>query len=121
MTGSMVAIAGCRPLAAYDADWPLLQAALAARQVDAVYAVWDDADIDWGAFDLVVIRSTWDYVPRVGTFLAWAARVAAATSLLNPLEVIRWNVDKAYLADLASAGLAVIPTTCGWHRRASLS
>ena len=110
MSGPTVAIAGCRPLAAYDADWPLLHAALAARRIDAVYAIWDDPEVEWAAFDVVVIRSTWDYVPRVGGFLAWAARVAASTALLNPLEVIRWNVNKIYLADLAAAGLAVIPT-----------
>ena len=110
MPGPTVAIAGCRQLAAYDADWPLLHAALGSLGIQAAYAVWDDPAVEWGAFDLVIIRSTWDYVPRVDAFLAWAAKVAASTMLLNPLEVIRWNVNKTYLADLAAEGLAVIPT-----------
>ena len=35
--------------------------ALAARGVDASPAVWDDDGVDWAHFDLVVVRSTWDY------------------------------------------------------------
>jgi glutathione synthase/RimK-type ligase-like ATP-grasp enzyme len=30
--------------------------------------------------------------------------------VLNPLPILRWNTDKRYLADLAAAGLPVIPT-----------
>ncbi len=61
-------------------------------------------------FDLALLRSTWDYFDRLPEFLAWAERASRQTRLLNPLDVIRWNTDKHYLADLAAAGVPVVPT-----------
>lgn len=90
-----------------DEDLPPLIAAFAG---DAVAVCWDDAAVDWSAFDLVLLRSAWDYVPRLAEFLAWCERVAAVTTLLNPPALVRWNTDKHYLADLAAQGLATVPS-----------
>jgi hypothetical protein len=92
--------------ALFDDDQPLLPA-LTALGVDAVPAVWDDPGVDWSGFDLVVVRSTWDYVPRREQFLAWTRSVPR---LANPADVVAWNTDKRYLRDLASAGVPVVPT-----------
>lgn len=59
----------------------------------------------------MVVRSTWDYAWRVPEFLSWVDQVSQAALLANPAEVIRWNLDKRYLLDLAKAGLPVVPTT----------
>ena len=91
----------------FEDDAPLLPA-LAARGVDAVPAVWDDPSLDWASFDLVVVRSTWDYVPRRDEFVAWARSVPR---LANPADVVAWNTDKRYLRELAAAGVPVVPTT----------
>ncbi|WP_067487668.1 ATP-grasp domain-containing protein [Actinomadura hibisca] len=88
-------------------DVVALRAALAGLGVAAVPAIWDDPDIDWAAFDLVVVRSTWDYTDRRAEFLAWADGVPR---LLNDAAVLRWNTDKRYLRDLAGAGVPVVPT-----------
>ena len=80
---------------------------LTALGVAAEPVVWDSG-ADWASYDLVVVRSTWDYTLRREEFLAWAASVPR---LLNPVEVLRWNTDKRYLADLAAAGVPVVPTT----------
>lgn len=88
-------------------DDDLLREALVARGVEAVPAVWDDPGQDWAAYDLVVVRSTWDYTERVAEFLAWAD---AVPSLANPAAVLRWNTDKTYLRGLAEAGVPVVPT-----------
>ena len=100
---------------ATSADWPdldddsaLLVPALARLGVRAEPAVWDDPAVDWAAYDLVVVRSTWDYVPRRAEFLAWARGVPR---LHNPADVLAWNTDKTYLRDLAAAGVPVVPTT----------
>jgi hypothetical protein len=69
---------------------------------------WDDASADWDAFDAVIVRSTFDYSRRRDEFLAWAD--ALDGRLRNPPAVLRWNSDKRYLSDLASAGLPVVPT-----------
>ncbi len=95
-----VAIATCAELPELADDEPMLLDALRELGVDAVPAVWDDDSVDWGAYELVVIRSTWDYAARRGEFVAWAERVPR---LLNPAEVIRWNTDKCYLAELPSS------------------
>nr|WP_206440609.1 hypothetical protein [Streptomyces scabichelini] len=76
----------------------------------AVVVCWDDPDVEWGDFDLVVIRSAWDYSWRAAEFLAWAERCAAATTLANPVDVVRWNADKRYLGDLGAAGVPVVDT-----------
>lgn len=92
-----------------DDDAPLLDV-LASRGVHAEAVVWDDPAVDWGAFDLVVIRNTWDYMDRLEEYLAWAERVSQVTTLANPLEVVRWNTDKIYLRELERHGVAVVPT-----------
>lgn len=82
--------------------------ALDALGVDAEAAVWDDPSVDWAAYDLVVVRSCWDYAPRCEEFLAWVDMVPR---LANPAAVLRWNTDKRYLGELAAAGVPVVPTT----------
>lgn len=94
-----------------DEDMPLLLAALAARGLVAAEVVWDDPAVEWSGFDLVVVRSTWDYFARREEFLAWAERVAAVAELHNPVSVLRWNSDKRYLRDLERAGVPIVPTT----------
>jgi glutathione synthase/RimK-type ligase-like ATP-grasp enzyme len=95
-----VAIATCAELPELADDEPMLLDALRVLGVDAAPAVWDDDSVDWGAYDLVVIRSTWDYAARRAEFVKWAERVPR---LLNPAEVIRWNTDKRYLAELPNS------------------
>jgi glutathione synthase/RimK-type ligase-like ATP-grasp enzyme len=94
-----------------DDGWPLLRDAARAAGLEPAVAVWDDAAVDWAAFDLVVVIYTWGYVTRRARFLAWIDAVAPVTRLLNPAPVLRWNSDKAYLADLAAAGVPTVPTT----------
>lgn len=106
-TTPRIALATCSVLPHLDPDGAPLVRALAARGMDATSAVWDDPDVDWSAFDLVVVRSTWDYSSRRDDFVEWAD---AVPSLLNSADVLRWNTDKAYLKELEAAGIAVIPT-----------
>ena len=102
-----VALATCAALPDLDPDEQLLLEPLRTLGVAAEPAVWDDPDVDWPAFDLVVIRSTWDYTARRDAFLAWARSVPR---LANPADIVAWNTDKHYLADLAAAGVPVVPT-----------
>jgi len=95
----------------FDEDLVPLDVALRETGVDASIVDWDDASIDWSLFDLTVLRSTWDYSTRLAEFLAWIDRIAPATTLLNPQDVVRWNTDKHYLAQLANAGVPTVPST----------
>ena len=93
-----------------DDDWPELLPALAGEGVDTTVAVWDDPAVDWDAFDLVVIRSTWDYAGQRERFLAWTRSVPR---LRNSADVVAWNTDKTYLRELEAAGVPIVPTT--WY------
>jgi glutathione synthase/RimK-type ligase-like ATP-grasp enzyme len=103
---ALVAIATCAAVAGTEQDDLQLIEALQQRGIQAVHTVWDNPTVDW-SFDLVVIRSTWDYPERRGEFLAWASQLHR---VLNPWPILRWNTDKHYLNDLARAGLPIIPT-----------
>ena len=105
-----IALASCAELPALDDEGQLLLAALRERGAEAEPVVWDDDGADWAAYDLVVVRGTWDYVPKLERFLAWTDHVAEVSSLLNPAPVIRWNTDKRYLAELERAGVPIVPT-----------
>ncbi len=88
-----------------------LAAALAELGIVGEPAVWSAAGIDWGAFDALVIRSPWDYFLRVAEFRAWLeARRAAGSRFCNEYEVLVWNFDKRYLAELEAAGVPTVPT-----------
>jgi hypothetical protein len=103
-----IGLATCTAVDPEFGDDPTVVAALRDRGVEADRPVWDDASVDWSAYDLVVIRSTWDYTPRRHEFVAWASSLGDRVQ--NAPDVIAWNSDKAYLAELAAAGLAVVPT-----------
>jgi glutathione synthase/RimK-type ligase-like ATP-grasp enzyme len=93
-----------------DEDLPLLTSALGAVGVAGESVDWHDDAIEWGDFDLAVLRSTWDYTSRLDAFLHRLEVVDAATALANPLDVVRANADKRYLVELAAAGVPVVPT-----------
>jgi glutathione synthase/RimK-type ligase-like ATP-grasp enzyme len=95
-----------------DTDWDLapVREAFARRGVRVESFPWDDPEVAWGDYDSVLLRSAWDYTLRYADFLTWARRVAAATRLLNPLDVVERNTDKTYLRDLEAAGVPVVPT-----------
>ena len=89
---------------------PLLRA-LHARGAEARAVDWADPEVDWADFDLVVLRSPWDYSLRPAEFDAWLDRAGAATQILNEPALVRWNMDKHYLAELEQAGIPGVPTT----------
>jgi hypothetical protein len=93
-----------------DDDRPLI-GAFAEIGIDAEPVQWDDASVDWQAFEALVLRSTWDYHLRVDEFEAWLALLDRdRVPLWNPTPVVRWNMHKGYLRGLQQAGV-VIPDT----------
>ena len=88
-----MALATCAEFPDGHPDDGELVAPLAGLGVGATFAVWDDPSIDWARFDLIVLRSTWDYTLRRDEFLAWAEAIPA---VMNPAAAVRW--DQAYRA-----------------------
>lgn len=100
-----IVLAACPALPEGDGDDDGLVAALRARGLHARWLSWDDPEtLD---ADLVILRATWDYIDRLDEFIAWTTR---ARHLLNPPQVVAWNTDKRYLADLADAGVPTVPS-----------
>ena len=75
-------------------------------------------DIDWQApldqfagFDAALIGTPWDYFDNREAFLAKLDAIEAlGVPVHNRPDVVRWNIDKGYLAELGARGVATIPT-----------
>lgn len=93
-----------------DLDAAIVQQALWERGAHCEVRRWDDPAESWSDWDVVLIRSTWNYAADRAGFLEWAAQVSKCAVLLNPLDVVTWNTDKTYLRDLAGHGVPTIPT-----------
>jgi glutathione synthase/RimK-type ligase-like ATP-grasp enzyme len=85
----------------------LLMAGLEARGLITKRVAWSNAEFDWKRARAAVFRSTWDYFDRFAEFSAWMDRVAGGLQFFNTPELLRWNVDKHYLRDLAGRGVNV--------------
>lgn len=104
-----VVVVNCLAYAEHDPEAPQVTRALEEAGVHAELQPWD-ADVPWGGYDLVVVRSPWDYFTRLDEFLTWVERVAVQTRIVNPATVIRWNSHKGYLAEMGERGVPVLPT-----------
>lgn len=105
-----IALVSCETLPDWEVDDVPLHAALRARGAVVTQPVWSDASVDWSAFDLVLLRTPWDYQERLPAFRDWTRRVAEVTRLEHDAEVVRWNSRKTYLRDLQARGVPIAPT-----------
>jgi glutathione synthase/RimK-type ligase-like ATP-grasp enzyme len=105
----LIALVTWRGLPKLAPDDRLLRDALLRRGVDVRAVTWDDPQVDWRAFDSIVVRSTWDYHKRVDEFRAWLDAMSGLP-LWNPPAVLRWNIHKSYLLDLQARGVNIVPT-----------
>jgi glutathione synthase/RimK-type ligase-like ATP-grasp enzyme len=112
-----IAFATCAELTVLDPDDELLAEAVRALGAEVRPEVWDDGAVDWSAYDLVLVRSPWDYHLRRDAFVHWAQRVESVTRLRNAAATIAWNTDKTYLRRLAEQGVPTVPTA--WVEAAS--
>lgn len=72
-------------------------------------AEWNDLQIDWKQFDVVILKSPWDYHDNFNSFILWISNLdKAGIKILNPFKTILWNSDKHYLQQIADDGLPVI-------------
>jgi hypothetical protein len=97
-------------LGGYVTDDELVHAPLRERGIVVEPVPWDRPGVAWERYDLVVIRSTWDYHERVDEFLATLAGIAQRAPLRNDPAQVAWNARKSYLGDLAARGVPIVPT-----------
>jgi glutathione synthase/RimK-type ligase-like ATP-grasp enzyme len=72
---------------------------------------WRQPAAVWKEFDAVLIRSAWDYQTDVPSFLGVLDEIEASeVPLFNPLNLVRWNLNKTYLQELELRGIPIVPT-----------
>jgi glutathione synthase/RimK-type ligase-like ATP-grasp enzyme len=73
--------------------------------------IWDNSEVDWSSYDIVLIRSTWDYYLKPVEFKNWISQfINSKTRLINSAEMVLKNSHKFYLKELANQGVSIIPT-----------
>lgn len=89
----------------------LLYEPLRRRGWEVTEVPWRAPDPQWERFEAVVIRTPWDYQDDPGAFLEVLSGIDASPArLLNPLELVKWNINKRYLRDMERRGVPAVPT-----------
>lgn len=89
---------------------------LAARGWQVETLPWNRKGVHWRRYQLVVIRSTWDYQHHAEKFIDVLETIERnGVRLENGSEISRWNMKKTYLRDLAAHGVEIVPTF--WRER----
>ena len=113
MNSKTIAFATSNEFASLLPDDLLVVSALKELGVEVLPAIWDDDSIAWSDFDLVIVRSPWDYYLKPDAYAKWLQHfLHSNTHLLNPPQAILDNIDKRYLLELENQGIPIIPTTC---------
>jgi hypothetical protein len=105
----MPRIATLTPAPDYYEDWSVPQADY--RRLlgeDIAFRPWADPG-DLSGFDLILPLLAWGYQRDCPAWFALLDRLESLP-VTNPARVLRWNSDKAYLLDLDSEGVAIVPT-----------
>ncbi|MCX2575602.1 ATP-grasp domain-containing protein [Pedobacter sandarakinus] len=88
-----------------------LLAFLTAKGLNIQMVIWNDPSVNWDNFQIAILKSPWDYFDLFSDFVCWLDLMEQKKiKLLNPIEVVRWNMDKHYLKQIAEAGLAIVPS-----------
>ncbi|MCX7386999.1 MAG: hypothetical protein NTX48_10065 [Planctomycetales bacterium] len=84
---------------------------LEARGIQVDNVSWRSRTVKWDDYEMVIIRSPWDYQQAADDFITVLESIDASAAVLwNPLEVVRWNVRKTYLQELQDRGITIVPT-----------
>ncbi len=84
---------------------------LTEKGLNVSFQIWDDPKVDWSRFDLVILKSPWDYFDKIDAFYTWLDKLEQiGCRVLNPISTVRWNADKRYLKDIQDKGMDIVPT-----------
>lgn len=98
----------------FVSDDELVREPLARRGWEVEMVPWRSREVEWARYEAVVIRTTWDYTDDPNGFLEVLDEIdGEAPVLFNPLELVRWNLEKTYLRDVERRGVEIVPTLWG--------
>ncbi len=102
-----IGFATCSQYRNLTRDDRILAAALEKRGVKVTPVLWTETKPEAVNCDLLIVRSVWDYHLRPQDFMRWIDGVSRRMQVLNPPEMIRWNMNKKYLSQIEAAGFTV--------------
>ena len=89
------------------------------RGLDISAEIWDDPLVEWEKYDVALLKTPWDYHQKFGQFKLWLDKIESLNiKLFNNYRIVRWNMDKHYLLEIASSGFDIIPSIFleqGWN------
>lgn len=72
---------------------------------------WEEPLDTFEGIDLILLGTVWDYQDKEVAFLAKLDALEANGAILcNGADVVRWNIDKRYLAEMDERGVPTVPT-----------
>lgn len=71
---------------------------------------WRSETVDWGDYNAVIVRSTWDYQNDLAKFKNVLERINSVSHLENDFDLMNWNMNKNYLFDLEQKGVIIVDT-----------
>lgn len=95
----------------HDLEIAALRPAFAGAGLELVELDWRAPLAEFEGVDAVLLGTAWDYQDHLDSFLSkLEALTARGVSVFNPPEIVRWNADKRYLAELEKRGARIVPT-----------
>lgn len=91
-------------------DWRMIDASTDFQNTDLQNKDERSTPFVPGQFDLLVLRSCWDYHLCSDEFTEWLRGVGSQVEILNPVETVLWNLNKVYLREIEELGLEIAPT-----------
>lgn len=79
---------------------------------EGVILSWDDPRLTEEkvrSCNKIIVRSPWNYVENFSKFMDWIGWLEKCqVPVFNPLPLIKWNIDKHYLLELAQKGVRTV-------------
>ncbi len=101
----------CREFPELTEDDKLLIPAFKEKKIIAKPVIWNDGPLAPDEYDLLIIRSPWDYYLSTAEYIAWMNKATAVGyKILNKPEVIKKNIHKSYIKELQRRGVLTADT-----------
>jgi len=93
----------------FYSDDKSLPNAFEAKGLEWELVIWNEENIPDNS--TVLVRTIWDYTEHAKDFndllLDFEKR---GVRVVNPIETLKWNMDKSYLLELEKLGVSIVPT-----------
>lgn len=94
----------------FQNEYELLQPYFEREGIELCRVVWTEEGLDLSSYDALIPKAVWDYFDRQIEFVSFLDRAALGKNrFINPEPIVRWNMNKRYLAELQGRGFNVLP------------